>query len=492
MNRQLRQLGAGLLLCFLALLAMVSWVQVFDAASLNGNTLNSRKIVRDFDQPRGQIVSADGAVLARSVAAPKADGFERQRQYPEGDLFGHLTGYLNLNFGATGVESAYNDDLSGNPAAQDVKTLRDLFVSDPTPDDIRLTVRKDLQAQARTLLGNRKGSVVALDPRDGSILALWSYPSFDPNALVTHDAPKAQTAKDALEADPAHPLRARTWQERFFPGSTFKVVTGAIGVDSGKVTTASPAYPVSRGYKIDFTTQLLGNFGGGACGGTLLDILRFSCNSAFAEMGDKTLGASIMVSGAERFGFNQDSPLDLPGAARSVFPTDFPANQGNGPLARAALGQGDVQATPLEMAMIAGALGSGGVMMTPHVLGQVLDQKGDVVRTYTPRSWRTVVGADAAATMRTAMLGVVNTGTGTAARIAGVEVGGKTGTAQLGTTPPRSHAWFICFAGPPGQPPTVAVAVIVEGEPGASEQTGGRVAAPIAREMVRAALAVQK
>ncbi len=485
MNKQLRRLGLGLLACYLALVVMVNYVQVFHAEALNTNPINSRAVVRDFDRARGQIVSADGAVLAQTVPSAPGDHFAYQRVYPEADLFGHITGYLNFNFGATGVEQQYNADLSGVASDQSLQTLRDVFTNGDTIGNVQLTVRKDLQQIARDALGEHKGSVVALDPRDGSILALWSFPSYDPNPLASHDAAASQAAKNALDGNPDLPLRGRTWQERFFPGSTFKLVTGSIGVDTGKVTESNPSYPVLNEYKPN-DGKPIANFSNEVCGGTLFNILAVSCNSAFAQMGAETIGPDDMRAGAERFGFNSTPPIDLPAAVQSVFPN---TGRSQALLGQASIGQFNTAATPLEMAMVAGAIGNGGVMMTPHVLQQVTNDKGAVLKTYKPSPWRTVMSGDAADVMKQAMEGVVAHGTGTAAQISGLEVGGKTGTAQLGTTPPSSHAWFVCYAGPPGQPPAIAVAVLVEGEPGVSETTGGTVAAPIAKQIVQAALA---
>src|SRR5262249_46119643 len=187
---------------------MINYIQVWHARALNENPLNSRKIVRDFDRPRGQIISADGAVLAKSVPSAPGHPFAFQRVYPEGDLFGHVTGYLNLNFGATGVEQQYNDRLSGQTVSQEYQTLRDLFVDRDHTGDVTLTVRKDLQQSARDLLGDRKGSVVVMDPRTGEILAMWSFPSYDPNPLSSHNQAVAQSTKDLLELNRDHPLRA--------------------------------------------------------------------------------------------------------------------------------------------------------------------------------------------------------------------------------------------------------------------------------------------
>jgi peptidoglycan glycosyltransferase len=204
-------------------------------------------------------------------------------------------------------------------------------------------------------------------------------------------------------------------------------------------------------------------------------------------MGTETLGPEIMIDGAESFGFNQEPPIDLPNPATSNFPTDFTENLPA--LAQASIGQNDVSAAPLQMAMVAGAVANNGLMMEPHVMQVIRDGEGATIEEEPNDVWQQPMSADAAATMRQAMLGVVSPeGTAPGAAIEGLEVGGKTGTAQLGTDPPSSHTWFICFAGPPGGEPEIAVAVIVEAVDGVSEVTGGTVAAPIATAVIRQAL----
>jgi peptidoglycan glycosyltransferase len=487
MNKQIRLLGLGLLVCYIALFAMLNYVQVFHAQALNDDPLNSRKIVRDFDQPRGQIIAADGTVLAKSVPSAPGDPFALQRVYPTGDLFGHVTGYFNINFGATGVEEQYNDELSGQTVTQQYQTLRDLFQDRTHTGDVTLTLNSKLQQAARDDLGDRQGSVVVMDPRDGSILALWSFPSYDPNQLSTHNATDAQAAKTFLEANPQQPLRGRTWQERFFPGSTFKIVTGSVGLESGKVTVTDPVFPQESAYKPPDGAPIQ-NFGGEVCGGALFEILRVSCNSAFAQMGAEVIGQQQMQAGATAFGFNQPSPIDLPAAATSVFPD---TKNSKALLGQASIGQFSTQATPLEMAMVTAGVANGGIIMTPHVMKDIRDDNGKITDTFDARPFTTAVSPQTAATMRAAMIGVVQGGTGTAAQIQGVEVGGKTGTAELDDTGNRSHAWFTCFAGPPGGPPQLVVTVLVENQPGANEGTGGRVAAPIAKQLIQQALAIQ-
>jgi peptidoglycan glycosyltransferase len=487
-NRQLRQLGLGLIACYLALFAMVNYVQVVRADDLNNKPENTRAIVRDFSQPRGQIITADGVVLATSV--PSDDQFELQRQYPEGDLFGHVTGYFSFNFGATGIEKTYNDELSGQTTEQELRTLSDLFVDRQRTGDVTLTIRKDVQEVARQALGEQRGSVVALDPRNGDILAFWSFPTFDPNELSSHDFAHAGDVKTFLEAAPNNPLRARMYQERFFPGSTFKVITGSTGVESGQVTPEAPSYPVRTELDLPQTTRTLKNFGGEACGGTLFEILRVSCNTAFGQMA-LDLGPDRMIAGAQAFGFNERPPIDMPAAVTSSFPTDFEQNLPA--LAQSGIGQNSVQATPLQMALVAAGVANNGVVMTPHLMREIRDDQGDVIDTFEPSPWRQAVSAGTAATMQEGMRGVVTGGTATRLAIPGFDVGGKTGTAQIDPEDPNRGvlAWIIGFAGPPGGQAQVAVAVLVEDQQGFSEATGGRVAAPIAQAVMSKILEVQ-
>jgi len=484
-NTQIRRLGIGLLACYVALFVMLNWIQFAHKDQLDNNALNTLKVKQDFNKPRGTISSAEGALLAESVDVPGATTFKRQRTYPEGDLFGQVTGYYNFSFGSTGVEESYNQELAGQTIGQQIRGFADLLNPRPQVGNLTLTVRKDLQQVARQALGDREGSVVAIDPKTGALLAFWSYPSFDPNLLSNNDQKAAADARGLLSLAPGQPLRAHQYQERYFPGSTFKVVTGSTGVQTGLVTLDNPSYPVATSYTPPQTTKAISNFGGEACGGTLEPILRVSCNSAFAQMGTETIGPDKMIAGAESFGFNSRPPIDLPAPAASAFPTDFTRNLPA--LAQASIGQNDVQATPLQMALVAAGIANNGVIMKPHVLSEVRDSEGSVIQRYDVGKWLQPISADSAATMKAAMLDVVARGTATGMQIAGYEVGGKTGTAQLGTDPPKSHTWIIGFAGPPGDP-KIAISVVVLNQTGASEATGGRVAAPIAKQVLQAYL----
>ena len=478
MTREIRRVGVALMVMFSLLLVNLTYLQYFRADALSNHPGNTRKAVRDFSKPRGVIETADGAILA--VSEPTGGQFALLRKYPENDLFGHITGYLSFSVGTDGVEKQYNADLAGRTAP--LRQLRDLLEDRETTGDVILTMQKRLQLVAREALGGRKGSVVALDPTTGGILALWSNPSYDPNPLAAHDQKAVQAAWQAFNADGNHPLLPRGFRDRYAPGSTFKVVTAAAALDRRPDLVAKD-YPVLKDLDLPRTDKNLPNFGGSRCGGQLAALLKVSCNTGFAQMG-LDLGATELAGEARDFGFGEAPPLDLPRPAASVFP-DAGAFKNNEPfLAQSAIGQQDVSATPLQMALVAAAVANGGVIMKPHVLAEVRDSEEKVVRRYDPSQWKQAMSPQSAAALRDMMIGVVNGGTAARAAVPGVQVAAKTGTAQ--TVGDNAHAWLIAFA--PAEAPRVAVAVIVESQDGVSEATGGRVAAPIAQAVLRAAL----
>ncbi len=484
MDGAIRRLGLFLMLLFVVLFAQLNYIQVFRADELNNRGDNSRPVDLAFSRARGSVSTADGVLLARSV---ETDTFyQYQREFPEGELYAHITGYFNFAFGATGLEQAYNDELAGQADGQQIRNIGDLFVDRDRTGNVLLTVRSDVQGVARDALGDQRGTVVALDPTTGGVLALWSFPSFDPNPLSSHDIEASQQVRDLLDAAPGRPLLAKSYRELYPPGSTYKVVTAAAGVESGEVTPSEPVYPSLTALDLPQTDRDLPNFGGGSCGGALFEILARSCNTSFGQMG-LDVGGPAMVERSEAFGFNQDVPFDLP-AVSSRFP-DIDFDQSLPALAQSSIGQNDVAVTPLSMALVAAGVANDGVIMEPHVVDEVRDGEGDLVRRLDPTQWRRAVSPQTAATLQEAMREVVRTGSATRLQIDGVDVGAKTGTAQFGATSPlRSHAWVIAWAGPSGEAPTVAVAVLVEGQEGASEATGGQVAAPIARAVIEQAL----
>ena len=484
-NRQIRWLGVGLMCLFAALFVNLNLIQVVNADRLANDPRNTRNAVRDFSQPRGEIISADGAVLASS--RDTGDSFKRLRVYPPqtAGLFGHVTGFFSFTYGADGVERTYNKELAGKVSKLKLNKLGDLLLDRKRTANVTLTLPVSVQQAAAQALGGRVGAVVALDPRTGAILALHSFPSYDPNLLAGHDQKQVQSNHDQLVRDPRKPMLPRSFREIYFPGSTFKVVTASTALATGLATPQQPVYPTRRELPLPQTRRTLKNFGGESCGGNLAQALKVSCNTVFGQIG-LDLGAQKLVGGAESFGFNSRPPLDLPATATSHFPpVDFfklrlPA------LAQSAIGQNDVAASPLQMALAASAIANGGVIMKPHVMKEVRDDEGDLVEQYKPEQWRRAVDPSVADQVRAMMIDVVNGGTARSVAIPGTQVAAKTGTAQLGTNPPSSHAWMVAFA--PAQAPRVAVAVIVVGQPGVSEVTGARVAGPVAKAVLQAAL----
>jgi peptidoglycan glycosyltransferase len=480
-NRQVRRVGIGVVGLFVALFLQLNWLQVVDAHSLANNPRNVRAVLRDYSQPRGQIVTSDGVVVARSE--PVKDEFERQRTYPTGLLFGHVSGFFSFTLGASAVEDAYNRDLSGRDVDRQFHDLGDWLIGKERTGDAVLSLSNAAQEAAREALGDRRGSVVVLDPSTGEIVALWSYPSYDPGPLAAHSSKAVQQAFDGYNHDPAKPMLARSYRERYPPGSTFKVITASTAIETGTANVQT-RYPVLRSLPLPQSDKSLANFGHSACGGTLADSFRVSCNTTFGQIG-LDLGEKL-VDGMKAFGITEDVPFDLP-EARSGGPVPGTFSHNKPSFANAAIGQGDVAVTPLQMATVAGAIANGGVLMAPHVVREIRDADGRIIRKIGPDVWQRAVSPTTAAAVRDMMVDVVRRGTGTAAAVPGFTVAGKTGTAEQGPGQPP-HAWFIGFA--PAEAPRFAIAVIVErgGDLG-DEATGGRVAAPVAGKVLAKLLA---
>ncbi|MDP9072644.1 MAG: penicillin-binding protein 2 [Actinomycetota bacterium] len=482
MNRQIRVVGAGMIVLFVLLFLQLNYLQVVRANGLNHNPLNTRLLLAKFTTKRGDIVTSDAVVLAHSQ--PTSDQLKYLRVYPTQDLFGQVTGYFSFTYGEDGAERTFDGDLTGASAPFNLpKSLKDLTVKQDKSQTVTLTLSNKLQQVAKTQLGTRKGAVVALDPSTGAILAMWSNPSYDPGPLAVHDQAQVRSYWQAENANPDKPLLAAGFRQRYFPGSTFKVITASAVFDH-RTDLATKVYPVQTGLVLPQTGgQVLRNFGGESCGGALPDLFRVSCNSGFAAVG-LDLGAGNLAAEANSYGFDQTPPIDLPGAAQSFFPPansfahDLPG------LAKSAIGQQNVQATPLEMALVAASVANGGVIMKPHILAQVTDSQGNVVRKYQPSPWMTATSPQTATDMTQLMISVVQAGTGGAAQIQGIQVAGKTGTAQTGNN--TIHAWFTSFA--PAAQPKVAVAVLVENQPLGNDAQGGIIAAPIAKAVLQAAL----
>ena len=480
MNKQIRALGLAMVVLFVALFVQLNYLQVIRADDLANHPGNNRVAVRDFSRPRGEIRTSDGVVIARSV--PVDTPFQRLRQYPEGPLFAHVTGYFSFTFGSDGIERTYGAELSGRSGDVRLRQLGNVLADEPQGANVTVSVSKAVQEAAAGALGTRRGAVIALDPRTGAVLAMQSYPTYDPNVLSAHDQKAVRAEWERLTSAPAKPMLPRTYRERYAPGSTFKVVTAAAAIErAGELVTKQ--YPVLKTLDLPQTDQDLPNFGGGSCGGTLPDLLRVSCNTGFAQVG-LDVGAEALAGEAGEFGFGSVPPIDMPAAARSIFPPEETFRRDVPALAKSAIGQQDVTATPLQMALVAAGVANGGVVMEPQVMAEIRDPQGRLIRTADDSSWQRAMSPESAALLRDMMIGVVASGSGTRAAVPGVTVAGKTGTAQ--TTGDNAHAWMIAFA--PAEAPTVAVAVVVESQEGVTEATGGRVAAPIAQAVLSAAL----
>jgi peptidoglycan glycosyltransferase len=469
-----------MMILFLGLVAQLTYLQVVRASRLADDPHNTRRFLRDISRPRGEVVTSEGFVLAKSV--PTNDEFKYQRVYtPQtAKLFAQVVGFQSIQFGSVGVEAKYSSALAGRNLGN---PLSNAFSDRPATGTVVLSMSVKAQLAAASGLAGRRGSVVVLDVKTGGVVAMYSNPTFDPTLLASHNVKTAQAAREFLLAVPDNPMLARAWREVYPPGSTFKTVTASTALADH--VDVSKQFPRLTELSLPLTTNKLQNFGGERCGGSLEDGFVESCNTTFGQVG-LDLGEQL-ATGVQRFGVNTDPPpSDLdPGIARSAGPLPGSFKR-NAPLfALAAIGQGPVAVTPLEMALVAESVATGGVIRVPHVAAQIEDVDGKVVRRIGTKQWRRAMDPVTAATMKQFMLQVVQRGTGTAAQIPGIQVAGKTGTAE--TNPGENpHAWFIAFA--PADNPRYAIAVLVEhgGTDGANaEITGGRVAAPIAASVLR-------
>jgi peptidoglycan glycosyltransferase len=485
MDRRIRIVGAAVLVLFGVLFLQLNDLQVLQAAKLSNDPGNPRSVIARFDQSRGSIQTSDGVVIADSVpSTTPGDPYKFLRQYPEGPLYADITGYFSVIYGESGVEATYDKELRSHTAP--LRSLGDLLVNRTTTDDLTLTIKSRLQQEAKTALGNLSGSVVAIDPRNGDILAMYSSPTYDPNKLAGHDGTQVTAAWKSYQADPSQPMLARAYRRSYPPGSTFKIIASSAVYDHDP-SLATKSYPVQSSISLPQTSQILHNFDDEACGGQLPQLLKVSCDTGFAQVG-LDLGAQALSSEAHAFGFNQVPPLDIdPGAAASSFPSPGSFRYNLPGLAYSTLGQEDVSATPLQMALAAAGIANHGVIMAPHVLSQIRDQQGNVVETYHPHAWLTATSPQTAATVTQLMVGVTEGGTATNVAIPGVQVAAKTGTAQTGGASGSTDNWLVAFA--PAEHPTVAVAAVVPPQPALpASPTGSEVAGPIARAMLVAAL----
>jgi peptidoglycan glycosyltransferase len=492
MSGSIRRVATTILVLFAALWVNLNYLQVVKADDLASNSLNRRGLVGDFESERGRILIGDGGQtrpIAESIETD--DELKYLRRYDPGALYAHVTGFTSPLVGRAQIEQAFDEALTGNDPQAFARNIADLMAGRQRAGDaVHSTVREEVQQAARDALGDREGAVVALEPNSGAILAMWSSPSYDPNRLVSHDFDEVSTAWEQLQANEEQPLLNRALSETYPPGSTFKLITAAAALESG--TSENERFPDPLRLELPQTSASIGNFGGLLCNGgaslSLTQAMTVSCNTTFAQLG-LDLGPEALAEQASHFGFNSDWEFQLPQRADSVVPddTDPPAT------AQSAIGQRDVRTTPLQMAMVAGAIGNDGVLMTPRIVDRVEDTSGRIIREFAPEELRLpsqpsgqAVSRGTANTLQAMMESVVTAGSGTSAAIPGVDVAGKTGTAQTGEGRPPT-VWFVGFA--PADDPVVAVAVVVPNGGGVGDEaTGGTIAGPIASAVMEAAL----
>jgi peptidoglycan glycosyltransferase len=510
MEKRIRRLGIFMMICFVALFIQLNNIQVLKANSLANNPSNPRVVAVELSQPRGDILSSDGVTLASSVSTT-GNVYKYKRVYPQNTapLFSQIVGFDSLNYGRTGVEEEYNNYLrshTSSPVTSSlVSTLHNLLVDHTTTDNVTLTINSHLQLQVATIMDQVQtqdnapveGAVV-INPKTGAIEAMYSNPTFDPTGLVSESS-KVETAtwKALNPQSDQSPLVSRTFQFGFIPGSTFKTVTTAAVYDHNPAL-AKMDYPSVSCITVPQRVTQLCNYQNGptgsheSCGGTIQITLPQSCDTAFAQMG-MTLGAQNLNAEAQAFGFNQNVPIDLPGAGVSEFPSAA-ALTGDAPLqATSAFGQGagnqTVIATPLQMALVAAGLANQGTIMTPHVMAQIRDNQGNLVTAYTPKPWLTATNPLTSAAVTSLMQKVTGVPGSTAYGVfpASWNVAAKTGTAETGggvLGNSLTNDWMIAFA--PANDPKVAVAVVVPNQPFSA--TGAQVSGPPTKAIIGDAL----
>lgn len=492
LSGRIRWLGVFVLLCFVAVFIQLNNLQVFQSHHLANAQANPNQIAARYDQPRGTITTSSGTILAQSVKAPPGSIYAYQRQYAQGPLYGHITGVFSYTYGLYGVEASYNSYLIAHN--KPITKLGDLLTTSTETDTVILTLQDKLQAAAQSALGGRDGSVVVLNPTTGAVLAMYSNPTFDPNPLASQVSATEQSAwlsytqkRDGLGY---FPFTSLAFQDIAFPGSTFKVVTTAATYEHAPqlVNVPMPYYTCIPPHTFGGQTTFLCNFGGGGCGGNIAQMLPPSCDTGYATLGTR-VGASNMTAQANAFGFNSQPPLDLPPSSGEVSQFLQPSCYQNAQvfLAFSSIGQDCTKATPLQMALVAAAVANGGVEMTPHVMAQIRDQQGQLVKAYPASAWQKPMSAQTAAAISRLMQAVAQRGTAAGIFPYSEDVAAKTGTAQVQNVAGKDIAtndWMIAFA--PASAPKVAIAVELLNQPVSG--TGAEEAGPVMRTMIANAL----
>ncbi len=505
MDRRIRKLGIALVALFGLLFAQLAYVQVFAASRISGNPANaSRQIIAEYKVDRGAILSADRHLLADSVATSAKSGTPYRREYQQGPLYAAITGYYSRVYGRSELEQSMNDYLAGTAPELAVSNFTDLVLGRPKKGgSVVTTIQSQLQAAAQQALGTLPGAVVAIQPRTGDIMAMVANPSFDPNQLSSGTNAQIQRYWAKINADPATPLVSRAKDQLYLPGSTFKMITASAALQAGYAPDST--WPNPHVLNLPQTSKPLENFGNEVCAGgaarvTMAEAFTESCNVPWAEIGLK-VGAQRLQAQAQLYGFCPTDPPAHTSCLQPTIPFVIPFQTGRFPipayferndplLAYSAIGLDNVLTNPLQMALVGAAIANRGIEMQPRLVTQIRDPQGRIVKSFPSAEFSRPISSTSADDLRRMMIDVVEHGTGFSAQIAGTTVAGKTGTATNGPdTPP--NAWFVSFApAGNGQAPSIAVAVIVlDGGNLGNEATGGKVAAPIAAQVIRACLA---
>lgn len=481
MNTPIRRLAVVVLAMFTALMVATTWIQFVQADDLRERPGNRRTLIDSYSRDRGAIL-VDGTAVARSERVD--DELEWLRVYDSPNRYSHVTGYHSFTYGAgQGLERARNAVLAGTDDSLFYQRLVDVVTGRPAAGaTLELTIDPAVQDAAVAALDGRRGAAVAIDPRTGAILAMVSRPAYDPNALSSHNLTAVDEAYRALEADPERPLVNRAIAGDLYPpGSVFKLVAAAAALESGDFTPDTELEgPVT--YTLPGTSTTLPNFGGAACDPedrpTLAESVQVSCNTSFAWLAGE-LGADALREQAEAFGFGQTLQVPM-----DVTASSYPEGIDDAQLALTGIGQHEVRVTPLQVALISAGIANDGVVMTPYLVGTTRNADLEVIDQTDPRTLGRAVSGSTAQALTEMMQLVVERGSGQGAALPGVPVAGKTGTAEFGTNG-AAHAWFTGFA--PADDPQIAVAVVVESATDNwTGETGGRVAAPVARAMLEA------
>ncbi|GGR74416.1 penicillin-binding protein [Streptomyces humidus] len=489
MNKPLRRIAIFCGILVLTLLLRDNYLQYVKADSLASDTKNRRVNITRYSTPRGNII-VDGKAITGSVET--SGDYKYKRTWSNGAMWAPVTGYSSQAFGANQLERLEDGILSGNDDRLFFRNTLDMITGkEKEGGSVLTTLNAAAQKAAFQGLGDKKGAVAAIEPSTGKILALVSTPSYDPSKFAgSSDADAQAWSKVQKKNDPDDPMLNRALRETYPPGSTFKVVTAAAALENGEVAGVDEKTKTPDPFPLPQSSSKLTNEHGDCENATLRYALMVSCNTVFAKMADN-VGNKKMIEQAEKFGFNE-AELDTPvRAAESIFPQDNrPQNSLDG------IGQGSNRATPLQMAMVASAVANDGKLMKPYMVDQLKAPNLDTLETTQPQQLSQAVSSKTAQALQEMMETVVNDpqGTGGKAKINGVVVGGKTGTAQHGlNNSEKPYAWFISYAKLSDGSAPVAVAVVVEdGAADRGDITGGGLAGPIARDVMKAVIDSKK